>query len=109
MMQRKLLFIFLLLIGMSTLAQKTIFTYQTELSKNIKRSSIESIIVPDESTGKTTVILKGNDNVEYLLFDKSFSLESKVRPSEGFLNTIFQKGYSKYLTGVRNNKGSCFF
>jgi hypothetical protein len=109
MMIRNLLLIAIMLIGMSTVAQKTVFTYQAEVAKSAKRAPVESIIVPDETTGKTTVILKGNENVEYLLLDKSFNIESKVRPSDGLLNTIFHKGYSKYLTGVKNNKGSCFF
>jgi len=94
---------------MSAMAQKTVFTYQTEVAKSTKSSPVESIIVPDETTGKTTIILKGNDKVEYLLLNKTFETESKVRPSNGLLNTIFEKGYSKYLRGVKNNKGSSFF
>jgi hypothetical protein len=109
MKQRNLLLMSAMLIGMSAMAQKTVFTYQTEFVKSAKRSPVESIIVPDETSGKTTVILVGNDNAEYLLLDKSFEIESKVHPSDGLLNTIFHKGYSKYLTGVKNNKGSCFF
>ena len=55
-MQRDLLLITFLLVGLSTVAQKTVFTYQT-VAKSAKRAPVESIIVPDETTGKTTVIL----------------------------------------------------
>lgn len=98
-----------LLTGSSAIAQQNVFSYQTDVAKSIKNSTCESIVVPDERTGKTTVILKGNDKVEYLLLNQNFEMESSVRPSNGLVNTIFNTGYSKYLAGVRNNKGSCFF
>ena len=30
-------------------------------------------------------------------------------PQNGLVNTIFGKGYEKYLAGVRNNLGNCFY
>jgi hypothetical protein len=108
-MPKNLILTSFLLIGLSTVAQKTVFNYQIEVSKNAKPSSIESIIAPDEVTGKTTIVLHNSDQVEYLLLNKNLEIESRIRPANGLVNTIFQKDYSKYLAGVKNNIGSCFF
>lgn len=108
-MQRDLLLASFLLIALCTVVQKTVFTHQIEASTNPKRTALESIIVPDETTGKTTIVLHNNDKVEYLMLNNYLEIESRIRPANGLLSTIFQKGYSEYLAGVNNNKGSCFF
>ncbi|WP_207515999.1 hypothetical protein [Longitalea luteola] len=98
-----------LLTGFPVVAQKTVFSFQTSNVDSTKKSTCESFVVPDEKAGKTTIILKGNDNVEYLLLNREFEVEAKVLPANGLVNTIFGKRYEKYLAGVRNNLGSCFY
>lgn len=72
-MLKNFLLLAFLLTGLTTVVQKTVFSYQTDVAKSTKNSICESIVVPDERTGKTTIILKSNDNVEYLLIKLTVS------------------------------------
>lgn len=42
---------------------------------------------------KITVVLKGDNRVEYLLVNKDLKIEAKVLPQNGLVNTIFEKAY----------------
>lgn len=107
MLNNLLLKIFLL-IGLPAFAQKSVLSYSTDV-KSTQKTSCESYVFPDEKTGKTTVVLKGDDKAEYLLLNKYLEIEAKVIPPNGLVNTIFGKAYEKYLSGVRNNLGNCFY
>jgi hypothetical protein len=108
-MLHNLLLIAFLLTGFPIVAQRTVLSFPTDLAVSSKDSNCQSFIVPDERTGKTTIVLKGSDKAEYLLVNKNFEIESTLQPKNGLVNTIFGKDYEKYLAGVRNNLGSCFY
>ena len=108
-MLRNFYVIVLLLSSFPLVAQKTVLASPMDLAVTAKTSTCESFILPDERTAKTTIVLKGSDKVEYLLVNKNFEIESKVQPKNGLVNTIFGKEYEKYLAGVTNNLGVCFY
>jgi hypothetical protein len=102
--------LFLLIIFFNTsISQNTVFSYQPAGADAAKPSPYESTVVCDKKNSKTTVIVRNGDHAEYLLLSKDFKVEGKLLPAGGLSGTVFKAGFFKYLAGLSNNLGSCFF
>ena len=89
-------------------SQKTVFSYQPNPGPN-PSYIYQSFIVPDKNTEKTAVILKTNNQAEYLLLKKDFSIEAKLQSTDGLTAALSKAKWFQYLAGVTNNLGTCFF
>lgn len=91
-------------------AQETVFQYQPTIPEGKKKpASYLSYVVADPKTANTTILIKNDKNIDYLLLGKDFSLKEKVQPKGGVNESIFNFDFFKYLGGVTNNLGTCFF
>ena len=90
-------------------AQKTVFSYQPWGGSYYRKEGWEAYAIPDEKTGKTAIILRNKDNVDYALLDKNFSQKENLLPADGIKSTIFKAGVMKYRGSIANNLGFCTF
>ena len=104
------LFLSLLLIILNSFGQKPVFSYQP-FDGNITKKSFPNTTytMTDDKTGKTALIIKSDDQVEYVLLSKDLKMEAKVKPAGGLNSTIFKDQWYRFIGGITNNLGNCFF
>lgn len=101
--------VFLLGLCIFSYAQETVFQYQPTSAEDKKSASYLSYVVADQKTASTTILVKNDNSVDYLLLGDDFSLKEKLQSKGGINGSIFKFAFFKYLAGVTNNLGTCFF
>lgn len=86
-------------------SQNTVFSYQPATVS--KSSPYSSYVISDKKNLKTTLLVRNNQQVEYILLSKDLAQEEKLQIP--FSSSMFNVADYYFMTGTANNLGTCFF